>query len=447
MLIVADSLRWDAVHRGGDHRLPYTAAHSVSFHQARSAGCWTLPATASLFTGLLPHEHGAHEYGAASQTRGMRADISTLAERMKILGYTTYMVSANIVTTDIFGLHRGFDRVDCIWQLVPPLHRQLQAVLVLAGKPRLRRKLCSVDFILGKLSRDLEAAKVWLQSTMEVVFARTREILQTAQAQGQRAFCFLNLMETHFPYHIADTFETTIPGLWGKCRELYSLYHLVNQTWLIRNKPYIAPDMLQSLQQRQRQAWVRMAPVVDACIRELRERYGALVVFGADHGDNFGEQGWQYHFSNVTDAGTRVPLLWLPHDRDEARSVHLPVSSRDLFGSILHAAGDQDPTLFSLVDTPERSIPIMQAYWYNNRGRTHPRFRYNQFAFVAQEQRFVHRQQRWYTAPITHADQGESPFQLLPPNVHPLWEQIDDSERLDYVRRTFDAYETFATRL
>jgi arylsulfatase A-like enzyme len=442
VLIVADSLRYDAVHRGGDHRLPYTVAHGVSFHQARSAGCWTLPATAGMFSGLLPHEHGA-----TSQTRGIRPDIPTLAERMKALGYTTCMVSANIVTTDIFGLHRGFDRVDCIWQLAPPLHKQIHTVLVLAGKPRLRRKLCSVDFILGKLSRDLEAAKVWLQSTMEVVFARTRDILQTAQTQGQRVFCFLNLMETHFPYHVANTFETTIPGLWGKCRELYSLYHLVNQTWLIRNKPYIAPDMLQSLQQRQRQAWMRLAPVVDATIRELREHYGALVVFGADHGDNFGDQGWQYHFSNVTDAGTRVPLFWLPHDRDEARTIHLPVSSRDLFGSILQAAGDRDPTLFSLVDTPERSITIMQAYWYNNRGRTLPCFRYNQFAFVAQAQRFVHRQQRWYTAPITRTDQGEAPFQRLPQGVHPLGEQVDDPERLAYVRRAFDAYEAFAARL
>jgi hypothetical protein len=89
----------------------------------------------------------------------------------------------------------------------------------------------------------------------------------------------------------------------------------------------------------------------------------------------------------------------------------------------------------------------MQAYWYNNRGRTHPRFRYNQFAFVAQEQRFVHRQQRWYTAPITRADQGEAPFQLLPLDVHPLQEQIDDPERLACVRRAFAAYETCAARL
>lgn len=115
------------------------------------------------------------------------------------------------------------------------------------------------------------------------------------------------------------------------------------------------------------------------------------VVFGSDHGDNFGEQGWQYHFANVTDAGTRVPLFWLRHERDVAGVIDMPISTRDVFGALLREAGDPDPAFFSLVETPECSLPIMQAYWYNNRGRTHPRFRYNQFAFIAGAQRFVHR--------------------------------------------------------
>ena len=60
------------------------SARAIAFHQARAAGCWTLPATASVFTGLLPHEHGA-----TTHTRRLRADVPTLAERMKQLGYAT----------------------------------------------------------------------------------------------------------------------------------------------------------------------------------------------------------------------------------------------------------------------------------------------------------------------------------------------------------------------
>ena len=66
VLIVADSLRWDSVRGGDGPRLPYIQQHATDFTNARSAGCWTLPATASLFTGLLPHEHGTDGYFAAS---------------------------------------------------------------------------------------------------------------------------------------------------------------------------------------------------------------------------------------------------------------------------------------------------------------------------------------------------------------------------------------------
>lgn len=176
----------------------------------------------------------------------------------------------------------------------------------------------------------------------------------------------------------------------------------------------------------------------------MRERYHALVVFASDHGDNFGEQGWQYHFSNVNDAGTRVPLLWLWHDRDEVGDIEVPISTRDLYGSLLRAAGDLDPALFSITDTPDRSTTVMQSYWYNNRGRTRPCFRYNQFAFIAGSQRYLHRHDRWFSAPITCRHDPEVTFEPLDRGVNPLRESLDMPERLAYIHQAFDAYCAFA---
>ena len=441
VLLIADSLRYDAFYDRASSRLPFASAHGVQFHQARSAGCWTLPATAAIFTGLMPHEHRA-----TCQSRWLRPDVPTLAERMQRLGYHPYMISANVVTTDIFGLHRGFERIECVWRCLPTPKR-LSTLLVLAGKPRLRRKLCSVDFILGHISDDLEASKVWLQSSIDMVFSQALTLLDAAHRQGKRTFCFLNLMETHFPYHIANTFKTSSSTLVGKLRELYSLFHLVNQSWLMRNKEYISPDMLRHLRQRQQWAWAYIAARVDAFIEELRERYQALVVFASDHGDNFGEQGWQYHFSNVNDAGTRVPLLWLWHDRDEVGHIEASVSTRDLYGALLRAAGDPDTSLFSITESPDRSITMMQSYWYNHRGRTRPCFQYNQFAFVAGSQRYLHRRDQWFSAPITRWDEPEATFAALDADVNPLQEPLDAPERLAYIRRAFDAYHVFAAAL
>ena len=77
ILMVADSLRYDSVHNQ-ENLLPYITNNGTTFTEARSAGCWTLPATSSLFTGKMPHEHGA-----TAQTRAIRKDIPTLAEKMK----------------------------------------------------------------------------------------------------------------------------------------------------------------------------------------------------------------------------------------------------------------------------------------------------------------------------------------------------------------------------
>ena len=442
VLLVADSLRWDSVHAGGDHRLPYTAARAIRFDQARSGGCWTLPATASMFTGLMPHEHGA-----TGQTRDLDPHAPRLPERLRALGYRPHMVTANVVTTDIFGLSRGFETVDRIWHLVPPRHKSLLGLLALIGKPRLRRMILSKDLLLGRLSEDLQAAEVWLQSTMQAIFDRARAILRDNERHGARTFLFLNLMESHFPYHIGDHFHTSAEGYWNKARELYSLYHLVNQTRLLGKREYIGPDMLALLRRRQRRAWERMAPGLDAFIQEMREQHDSLVVFASDHGDNFGEQGWQYHFSNVNDAGNRVPLFWLSPNGEAPRVEHRPVSARDVFGSVLRAAGDRDDALVSLPHEPWRSLPIMQSYWYNNRGRTHARFRYNQFAFVAGEQRYLYRSDRWYSAPITRQDETEPAFQPLDTGVDPLHEGVDAAERLAYLRRAFADFRAFSDRV
>ena len=442
VLVVADSLRWDSVHAGGDHRLPYTAARAIRFDQARSGGCWTLPATASMFTGLMPHEHGA-----TGQTRDIDPHAPRLPERLRTLGYRPHMVTANVVTTDIFGLSRGFETVDRIWHMVPPRHKSLFGLLALIGKPRLRRKLISKDLLLGRLSEDLQAAEVWLQSTMQAIFDRTRAILRDNERNGARTFLFLNLMESHFPYHVGDRFRTSAAGVWNKARELYSLYHLVNQTRLMGKREYIGPDMLALLRRRQRRAWERMAPGVDAFIQEMREQHESLVVFASDHGDNFGEQGWQYHFSNVNDAGNRVPLFWLSPNGEAPCVEHRPVSARDVFGSVLRAAGDRDAALVSLPHEPWRSMPIMQSYWYNNRGRTHARFRYNQFAFVSGEQRYLYRSDRWYSAPITRQDEPEPPFQPLDEGIDPLHEGVDAAERLAYLRGAFADFRTFSDRV
>lgn len=423
---------------GGDGpRLPYVQQHSVEFTGARSAGCWTLPATASMFTGLLPHEHGAD-----TQTRGLLPSIPTLAERLSAQGYRCHQVTANVATTDVFGLDRGFHEVVRIWKEVEPKHRKLHQAMLIVGKPRLRRQVLSTDWVRGKLLEDIEAGKVWLQDTVADVFDRARRILAENERKGHRTFLFLNLMETHFPYHVADILQPTQAGLAG-AQELYALYHVVNQTFMRTGKQPFGPKQMASVKSRQRIAWERIAGQVDDFARELHDGAENLVVVGSDHGECFGEDEWVYHFANTADGGTRVPLFWLDPGRSAPTRVSNAVSARDLHDSILGQTGAD--VRQNLVDRPEESDCILESCWYNCQGATLPRFKYNQMAFHHENMRYLRRNGDWYSAAPSTL-QGEPLFIRMAPSIDPV-EEVDDRVLRSRLRRHITDFEAFSSRI
>jgi len=84
------------------------AAESVVFENARTVTPLTLPAHASMLTGLYPLRHGVRDNGIAPLPE--RAD--TLAELASSAGYRTgAFVSAHVLASD-FGLDQGFDTYD-----------------------------------------------------------------------------------------------------------------------------------------------------------------------------------------------------------------------------------------------------------------------------------------------------------------------------------------------
>lgn len=151
-----------------------------------------------------------------------------------------------------------------------------------------------------------------------------------------------------------------------------------------------------------------------------------------------------YHFSNVADAGNRVPLYWMSPNHPGGRSIDTPVSARDMFHSILAEVGSPASD-HHLVEAPERSYPIMQSAWYNNQGRTLARYKYNQICFLEGGQRFLRRRGDWYTAPA--AGSGPEPaFTRLSASTNPLFEAIVDQERRSHLTRVLADFEAFSAR-
>lgn len=168
ILISIDTLRADRVGRGLTPNLDAFARQSMRFRAAWSHCPLTLPAHASIFTGLLPPEHGVRD-NAGYRLDG--AKHQTLAATLRANGYrTAAAVSAFVLRRDT-GVDAGFEEYD-------------DAIGLIEGAPT--GALQRPGRITAKIARD------WI----------------AAQSDDAPFFYFLHLYEPHTPY--ASTYDDDV---------------------------------------------------------------------------------------------------------------------------------------------------------------------------------------------------------------------------------------------
>jgi len=112
LLISVDTLRQSSLRafEPGAQALPHLdrfARSARSFPGARSTASWTLPATASLLTGLEPDRHGATD-----PRLRIRREATPLAEHLRRAGFETVGFTEGGFLDAHFGFGRGFERYD-----------------------------------------------------------------------------------------------------------------------------------------------------------------------------------------------------------------------------------------------------------------------------------------------------------------------------------------------
>jgi arylsulfatase A-like enzyme len=121
LFICVDTLRHDHLGYAG-HDLPVSpnidalAARGLIFTNAYSQAGWTLPAMATLFTGLYPSATGA-----TGLLLSLKGDLPTVAGILLSEGYDTRGFVSNLVLTPSHGLNNGFRKFDfSVLQAGPP---------------------------------------------------------------------------------------------------------------------------------------------------------------------------------------------------------------------------------------------------------------------------------------------------------------------------------------
>lgn len=107
LLVTLDTTRADRLGRGFTPNLDRIAAEGLRFSEARTVAPLTLPAHASIMTGLVPTAHGVRLNG--ERLTGTRP---TIAAELRDSGYATRAVVGAFVLDRRFGLDQGFDEYD-----------------------------------------------------------------------------------------------------------------------------------------------------------------------------------------------------------------------------------------------------------------------------------------------------------------------------------------------
>ena len=363
LLVVLDTHRADRLglygaERGTSPNLDAFARSATVFDTAVAPAQWTIPAHASIFTGLAPSAHQVIQAASILDER-----FSTFAELLGGLGYETAGYCNNpLVGLVQNNLKRGFDKFYNYCGTLPRLpEKNGQGRLGRLGSS-LRRLL---DPVVDPIQNRFATSNGFLQTAATPLFTplwttfvhykgdtvrSIRDISAALHERGGRPgsqpfLFFLNMMETHLPY---------VPP----------------REWALRFAPYLRdePEAAAFLKEFNHHAmrWLipLKEPFTELQSRVIHDLYDAevayqdhelgrlfeelerpalrdntLVLVVADHGEMLGEHGFMGHGFGVYNELVRVPLMVRLPGQQQGGRVSGPVATRRIFQTVLETAG------------------------------------------------------------------------------------------------------------
>jgi arylsulfatase A-like enzyme len=294
LFVTVDTLRPDFLSCYGFPRtttpaIDALAAAGTLFALHRTTISLTLPAHATLFTGLQPSEHGVR-----ANAQPLPPDDRVLAERFRAAGYRTAAAVGSTVLTRERGLDRGFDVYD---DEMPPDAAQV-------GRRGLERSATAV----------LDTARAWL-----------------ADDDPRPLFLWVHLFDPHEPYRAAPEFVAAA----ADSRAFHE--QQLEPSALVSNRRQLEWRLGYEAEVRE----------VDRALERFLADWDArprgpssLVVFTSDHGQGLGEHDYSGHGFRVYEEQLRVPLiLRCPGRVPRGGRVAVDTSAVDLCATVVELAG------------------------------------------------------------------------------------------------------------
>ena len=350
LFVVLDTVRADHLGAYGYHRatspnLDALAAEGVLFENAFSAAPWTLPAHASIFTGLHATTHGTGwEHPRLSDGRAdigetVSYNFHTLAEELGQRGYQSVGVSEKSWLSYDVGLTQGFENY--FDYSIPRLVDHMFLSRLKRFGRRGPKNAAPYPRKADKGgARVVDTALHWLED------GRMRD-------SERPFFMFMNLNEAHHPYLPPEGYwghflpdgialEDTLPDVLPA--------EPLNEHDIILGTLELTPDrkaMYQSLYDDEiRYQDMLLGRLFDG-VQELGLTEETLIIVVADHGEEFAEIDTRVgHQLALTDSLIHVPLIMrFPEALPAGQRISSLASTVDIFPTILDVIEQQQENM------------------------------------------------------------------------------------------------------
>lgn len=299
VIVTVDTLRADHLGCYGYPRptspfIDWMAAQGVLFEHAFTSTATTVPAHASIFSGLYPSQHRVRRNGQRLAT-----SVALLSEAFARRGYQT---AAFVSTNGHFaagGLDRGFSTFD------EP------------GEGR----------ITGKLERPAH-----------LTVALAARWLHERGPTPPPLFLWIHLFDPHSPYEPEEPLWQSAEGRAALATFLIREHRL--GTTFFGGSEKLMVDLLS--------AYDGEVHAVDTALRGFYGEVGAtlgadtLWILTADHGEGLGNHDWLLHGKKIYNEQLRIPLIFHAPGRLAPARIGAIVQHVDLYPTLLALIGDED---------------------------------------------------------------------------------------------------------
>lgn len=328
LVILIDSVRANHLGCMGYHRnttptIDSLAREGTLFTACQAQSSWTLPAMATIFSGLNAREHGAgRRYDALF---GVSSEIPWMPHIFKNEGYVTGAFFNVVFMSSDFGFHRGFDHFDC-----PPAEPESPT---------------------RNAGETVDAFLLWLEDVPD----------------DTPFFAAVHFFDPHLSYDPPEPWNTlfTDPAYDGGYNNSWGVVPDLNDVHFGRDT--IPPEGLANL----KALYDGEIAYTDMQLGRLLDRLSAmglsentLIVVLGDHGEEFLEHGGMDHGRTLYQEICHVPLLFCGPGVPRGEVVSTLVAQLNVLPTVLDLSGIDTtaPSLFSpdFVPVP---VPAGNVLW------------------------------------------------------------------------------------